>query len=43
MRRAEVTGAGGQTGRPAVAAPARAGWAVTAASRGGGRDGDWPG
>ncbi|MFE6409638.1 NAD-dependent epimerase/dehydratase family protein [Streptomyces sp. NPDC057837] len=43
MRRAVVIGAGGQIGRPAVAALARDGWAVTAASRGGGRDGDWPG
>ncbi|MBR8640332.1 NAD-dependent epimerase/dehydratase family protein [Streptomyces tuirus] len=37
-----VIGAGGQIGRPAVAALARDGWAVTAASRGGGRDEDWP-
>ncbi|MER8223036.1 NAD-dependent epimerase/dehydratase family protein [Streptomyces sp. NPDC094143] len=43
MRRAVVIGAGGQIGRPAVAALARDGWAVTAASRGGGRDPDWPG
>ncbi|MEU3850994.1 NAD-dependent epimerase/dehydratase family protein [Streptomyces sp. NPDC029554] len=43
MRRAVVIGAGGQIGRPAVAALARDGWAVTAASRGGGRDEAWPG
>ncbi|MFF5982530.1 NAD-dependent epimerase/dehydratase family protein [Streptomyces olindensis] len=42
MRRAVVIGAGGQIGRPAVAALARDGWEVTAASRGGGRAGDWP-
>ncbi|MBG7704197.1 NAD(P)-dependent oxidoreductase [Streptomyces sp. MC1] len=33
-----VIGASGQIGRPVVAAPARGGWEVTAASRGGGRD-----
>ncbi|MFF9773782.1 NAD-dependent epimerase/dehydratase family protein [Streptomyces sp. NPDC013978] len=37
-----VIGATGQIGRPAVAALARDGWAVTAVSRGGGRDDDWP-
>ncbi|WP_436949228.1 NAD-dependent epimerase/dehydratase family protein [Streptomyces sp. SudanB52_2052] len=42
MRRAVVIGAGGQIGRPAVAALARDGWEVTAASRGGGSAGDWP-
>ncbi|MEU0105463.1 NAD-dependent epimerase/dehydratase family protein [Streptomyces sp. NPDC006251] len=42
MRRAVVIGATGQIGRPAVAALARDGWEVTAASRGGGRDEDWP-
>ncbi|AXE84286.1 NAD-dependent epimerase/dehydratase family protein [Streptomyces sp. Go-475] len=42
MRRAVVIGANGQIGRPAVAALARDGWEVTAASRGGGRDEDWP-
>ncbi|WP_330461774.1 NAD(P)-dependent oxidoreductase [Streptomyces sp. NBC_00820] len=36
-----VIGASGQIGRPAVAALARDGWQVTAASRGGGRDGSW--
>ncbi|MER6690649.1 NAD-dependent epimerase/dehydratase family protein [Streptomyces minutiscleroticus] len=42
MRRAVVIGATGQIGRPAVRALARDGWEVTAASRGGGRDGTWP-
>ncbi|MFJ8082599.1 NAD-dependent epimerase/dehydratase family protein [Streptomyces sp. NPDC096205] len=42
MRRAVVIGATGQIGRPTVAALARDGWEVTAASRGGGRDDDWP-
>jgi nucleoside-diphosphate-sugar epimerase len=37
-RRAVVIGATGQVGRPAVHAPARDGWEVTAVSRGGGRD-----
>ncbi|GAA3292307.1 NAD(P)H-binding protein [Streptomyces cinereospinus] len=37
-----VIGATGQIGRPAVAALARDGWEVTAASRGGGRDAAWP-
>ncbi|WP_353946964.1 NAD(P)-dependent oxidoreductase [Streptomyces sp. HUAS MG91] len=37
-----VIGATGQIGRPAVRALARDGWAVTAASLGGGRDADWP-
>ncbi|MEU6671892.1 NAD(P)-dependent oxidoreductase [Streptomyces sp. NPDC046727] len=36
-----VIGATGQIGRPVVAALARDGWAVTAASRGGGRDAAW--
>ncbi|MBL1109098.1 NAD(P)-dependent oxidoreductase [Streptomyces sp. 5-8] len=36
-----VIGASGQIGRPAVEALARDGWAVTAASRGGGRDAAW--
>ncbi|MFE1884498.1 NAD-dependent epimerase/dehydratase family protein [Streptomyces diastatochromogenes] len=36
-----VIGASGQIGRPAVAALARDGWEVTAASRGGGRDEAW--
>ncbi|OXY89493.1 NAD-dependent epimerase/dehydratase family protein [Streptomyces diastatochromogenes] len=36
-----VIGASGQIGRPAVAALARDGWEVTAASRGGGRDESW--
>ncbi|MFI2717249.1 NAD-dependent epimerase/dehydratase family protein [Streptomyces collinus] len=43
MRRAVVIGAGGQIGRPAVQALARDGWEVTAVSRGGGRDENWPG
>lgn len=43
MRRAVVIGATGQIGRPAVGALARDGWEVTAASRGGSRDGSWPG
>ncbi|MGY1584109.1 NAD-dependent epimerase/dehydratase family protein [Streptomyces sp. MN13] len=42
MKRAVVIGATGQIGRPAVAALARDGWRVTAASRGGGRDDGWP-
>ncbi|WTJ80406.1 NAD(P)H-binding protein [Streptomyces sp. NBC_01538] len=42
MRRAVVIGATGQIGRVAVGALARDGWEVTAVSRGGGRDGDWP-
>ncbi|MGC0333504.1 nucleoside-diphosphate-sugar epimerase [Streptomyces sp. SAI-170] len=42
MRRAVVIGATGQIGRPTVAALARDGWEVTAASRGGDRDDDWP-
>ncbi|MFF0200182.1 NAD-dependent epimerase/dehydratase family protein [Streptomyces sp. NPDC005017] len=42
MGRAVVIGATGQIGRPAVAALARDGWEVTAASRGGGRDAAWP-
>ncbi|WP_307629576.1 NAD-dependent epimerase/dehydratase family protein [Streptomyces turgidiscabies] len=37
-----VIGATGQIGRMAVGALARDGWEVTAVSRGGGRDGDWP-
>ncbi|MEU6065226.1 NAD(P)-dependent oxidoreductase [Streptomyces sp. NPDC047082] len=37
-----VIGATGQIGRPAVDALVRDGWEVTAASRGGGRDGAWP-
>ncbi|WP_405777090.1 NAD-dependent epimerase/dehydratase family protein [Streptomyces sp. NBC_01538] len=37
-----VIGATGQIGRVAVGALARDGWEVTAVSRGGGRDGDWP-
>ncbi|GAA2226253.1 NAD(P)H-binding protein [Streptomyces nogalater] len=36
-----MIGATGQIGRPVVDALARDGWAVTAASRGGGRDADW--
>ncbi|MFE3634452.1 NAD-dependent epimerase/dehydratase family protein [Streptomyces sp. NPDC059168] len=36
-----VIGASGQIGRPVVAALARDGWEVTAASRGGGRDDAW--
>ncbi|MFI9424556.1 NAD-dependent epimerase/dehydratase family protein [Streptomyces achromogenes] len=36
-----VIGAAGQIGRPVVDALARDGWAVTAASRGGGRDAGW--
>ncbi|WP_079155391.1 NAD-dependent epimerase/dehydratase family protein [Streptomyces ambofaciens] len=43
MTRAVVIGATGQIGRPAVEALARDGWEVTAVSRGGERDGDWPG
>jgi nucleoside-diphosphate-sugar epimerase len=42
MRRAVVIGATGQIGRPTVAALARDGWEVTAASRGGARDEAWP-
>ncbi|WP_327693296.1 NAD-dependent epimerase/dehydratase family protein [Streptomyces sp. NBC_00459] len=42
MRRAVVIGATGQIGRVAVGALARDGWEVTAVSRGGGRDGNWP-
>ncbi|MFC3577051.1 NAD-dependent epimerase/dehydratase family protein [Streptomyces yaanensis] len=42
MKRAVVIGATGQIGRAAVAALAGDGWDVTAASRGGGRDEDWP-
>jgi nucleoside-diphosphate-sugar epimerase len=42
MRRAVVIGATGQIGRPTVAALARDGWEVTAASRGGDHDDDWP-
>jgi nucleoside-diphosphate-sugar epimerase len=42
-RRAVVIGATGQIGRVAVGALARDGWEVTAVSRGGGRDEDWPG
>ncbi|KOV66768.1 reductase [Streptomyces sp. NRRL WC-3618] len=42
MKRAVVIGATGQIGRVAVGALARDGWEVTAVSRGGGRDGDWP-
>ncbi|WP_229896166.1 NAD-dependent epimerase/dehydratase family protein [Streptomyces cinerochromogenes] len=41
MRTAVVIGASGQIGRPVVEALARDGWAVTAASRGGGRDAAW--
>lgn len=41
-RRAVVVGATGQIGRLAVDALARDGWAVTAVSRGGGRDDGWP-
>ncbi|MEU6349718.1 NAD(P)-dependent oxidoreductase [Streptomyces sp. NPDC047072] len=41
-RRAVVIGATGQIGRVAVGALARDGWAVTAVSRGGGRDEEWP-
>ncbi|MFJ8192747.1 NAD-dependent epimerase/dehydratase family protein [Streptomyces sp. NPDC096094] len=42
MTRAVVVGATGQIGRVAVGALARDGWEVTAVSRGGERDGDWP-
>ncbi|MFJ3672644.1 NAD-dependent epimerase/dehydratase family protein [Streptomyces sp. NPDC090106] len=38
-----VIGATGQIGRVAVGTLARDGWEVTAVSRGGGRDEDWPG
>lgn len=41
-RRAVVIGATGQIGRAAVAALTGDGWAVTAVSRGGGRDEGWP-
>ncbi|MEU7054170.1 NAD-dependent epimerase/dehydratase family protein [Streptomyces eurythermus] len=41
MRKAVVIGAAGQIGRPVVDALARDGWAVTAVSRGGGRDAGW--
>jgi len=41
MKKAVVIGASGQIGRPVVAALARDGWEVTAASRGGGRDESW--
>ncbi|WP_369387800.1 NAD-dependent epimerase/dehydratase family protein [Streptomyces sp. CG1] len=41
MKRALVIGASGQIGRPTVDALARDGWAVTAASRSGGRDEAW--
>ncbi|MGW4597229.1 NAD-dependent epimerase/dehydratase family protein [Streptomyces sp. NPDC004457] len=41
MKTAVVIGASGQIGRPVVQALARDGWAVTAASRGGGRDAAW--
>ncbi|MYR46928.1 NAD(P)-dependent oxidoreductase [Streptomyces sp. SID5910] len=43
MTRAVVIGATGQIGRAAVGALAGDGWEVTAVSRGGGRDADWPG
>ncbi|MFF1353509.1 NAD-dependent epimerase/dehydratase family protein [Streptomyces sp. NPDC058297] len=43
MRTAVVIGATGQIGRAAVRALAEDGWAVTAVSRGGGRDASWPG
>ncbi|MEU8488479.1 NAD-dependent epimerase/dehydratase family protein [Streptomyces sp. NPDC048641] len=43
MRTAVVIGATGQIGRVAVRALAEDGWAVTAVSRGGGRDANWPG
>ncbi|MFF4349876.1 NAD-dependent epimerase/dehydratase family protein [Streptomyces sp. NPDC001530] len=43
MRHAVVIGATGQIGRAAVDVLARDGWAVTAASLGGGRDESWPG
>lgn len=42
MRRAVVIGATGQIGRVAVGALARDDWEVTAVSRGGERDRDWP-
>jgi nucleoside-diphosphate-sugar epimerase len=42
MRRAVVIGATGQIGRVAVGVLARDDWEVTAVSRGGGRDEDWP-
>ncbi|MFF4710941.1 NAD-dependent epimerase/dehydratase family protein [Streptomyces eurythermus] len=41
MNKAVVIGATGQIGRPVVDALARDGWAVTAVSRGGGRDAGW--
>jgi nucleoside-diphosphate-sugar epimerase len=43
MTRAVVIGATGQIGRVAVGSLARDGWEVTAVSRGGDRDADWPG
>ncbi len=43
MKNAMVIGATGQTGRVTVKALAEDGWAVTAASRGAGRDAAWPG
>lgn len=43
MSRAVVIGATGQIGRAAARALAEDGWAVTAASLGGGRDSSWPG
>jgi nucleoside-diphosphate-sugar epimerase len=42
MRRAVVIGATGQIGRVAVSALAHDGWEVTAVSRGGARDEEWP-
>ncbi|MGY0022317.1 NAD-dependent epimerase/dehydratase family protein [Streptomyces sp. YJ-C3] len=42
MKTALVIGGAGQIGRASVRALARDGWAVTAASRGGGRDASWP-
>lgn len=42
MRNAVVIGATGQTERVTVGALVEDGWTVTAASRGGGRDGRWP-
>ncbi|MFD8568893.1 NAD-dependent epimerase/dehydratase family protein [Streptomyces sp. NPDC059639] len=42
MKTALVIGAAGQIGRPSVQALVRDGWAVTAASLGGGRDEHWP-
>ncbi|MFF8659034.1 NAD-dependent epimerase/dehydratase family protein [Streptomyces huasconensis] len=43
MKNAVVIGATGQTGRVVVRALAEDGWAVTAVSRTGGRDEQWPG